>query len=202
MLGDAAALVEAVRSGDATAFEAFYRRYEGPVYRTVLALVRDVSTAEELVVDTFVRAYRAAGRLDPERPPLPWLQRIAVHLALNQLHRRRLGLARFPDLDQAPWPDSGAPSPALVAEARETSAALARSIARLPAPMRSVVVLRFVQELSLGEIAAALDCPLGTVKSRLHYALRRLRADLRRASTAEPADAAARREAVLAGPRG
>ena len=67
--------------------------------------------------------------------------------------------------------------------------------------MRSVVLLRFVQELSLGEIAAALDCPLGTVKSRLHAAPRRLRADLRRASTVEPADAA-RRGAVLAGPRG
>ena len=102
VLSDAAALTEAVRSGDATAFEAFYRRYEGPVYRIALALVRDVSTADELVVDTFVRAYRAAGRLDPERPPLPRLQRIAVHLALNQLHRRRLALARFPDLEQAP----------------------------------------------------------------------------------------------------
>ena len=181
---DAAALVEAVRSGDPAAFEAFYRRYEGAVYRTALALVRDGSTAEEVVVDTFVRAHSACRRLDPQRSPLPWLQRIAVHLALNALRRRRLGLARFPDPEQAPWPDLGAPSPALAAEDRETSAALARAIGRLPAPMRVVVVLRFVQELTLGEIAAALDCPLGTVKSRLHYALRRLRDDLRAESPA------------------
>ena len=68
--------------------------------------------------------------------------------------------------------------------------------------MRSVVVLRFVQELSLGEIAAVLDCPLGTVKSRLHTALQRLRADLRGANTVEPADAAARRETVASAASG
>jgi DNA-directed RNA polymerase specialized sigma24 family protein len=61
---DAAALVEAVRSGDPAAFEAFYRRYESAVYRTALALVRDGSTAEEIVVDTFVRAHPACRRLD------------------------------------------------------------------------------------------------------------------------------------------
>ena len=176
---DVAVLVETVRSGDPAAFEAFYRRYETAVYRTALALVRDVSTAEEIVVDTFVRAHRTCARLDPERSPLPWLQRIAINLAHTALCRRHLRLTRIPNPEQAPWPDPAAPSPALAVEQRETSAALARSIGRLPAPMRLVVVLRYVEELSLGEIAEALDCPTGTVKSRLFYGLRRLRDDLR-----------------------
>ena len=188
-----AALVGAVRSGDEAAFEAFYRRYEGPVYRAVLALVREESLAEELVVDTFVRAYGARRRLDPDRAPLPWLRRIAINRALSA-RRRHPGCVPLAEPDQAPAPELAGTSPTLAAEQHETSAALSRAIRRLPAPMRVVVVLRYVEELPLAEIAATLDCPLGTVKSRLHAALPRLRADLRAASPAlvdQPAGASA-----------
>ncbi len=64
---DAAALVDAVRSGDEAAFEAFYRRYEGPLFRTVLALVHDEPLAQELVVEAFVRAYGARRPRAPAR---------------------------------------------------------------------------------------------------------------------------------------
>jgi RNA polymerase sigma-70 factor, ECF subfamily len=169
-------LVNDVRDGDLKAFEAFYRRYETAVYRTALALLRDEMTAEEVVADTFLRAHGARERLDPARSPLPWLQRVAVNLSLNHLRRRRLGIEALPE--QAGWPDEGATVPEAAAERRETTAALARGIARLPVQMRAVVVLRFVQDASLAEIADTLDCPVGTVKSRLHNALRLLRADL------------------------
>ena len=171
-----ATLCEQVRSGDLTAFEAFYRQHEAAVYRTALALVRDAMTAEEVVTDTFLRAHAARERLDPARPPLPWLHRIAVNLALNHLRRRRFGLEPLPDA--APWPDETAAAPERAAEHRETSAVLARGIERLPEHMRAVVVLRFVQDASLADIAETLGCPVGTVKSRLHNALRLLRADL------------------------
>ncbi len=174
---EGASLVSDVRGGDLTAFEAFYRRYEAAVYRTALALLRDEMTAEEVVVDTFLRAHAARERLDPGRPPLPWLQRVAINLALNHLRRRRLGLEPLPE--QAPWPDDGATAPDSAAERREMTAALARGIERLPAQMRAVVILRFVQDSSLAEIAEALQCPVGTVKSRLHNALRLLRDELR-----------------------
>ena len=174
---DGASLVNDVRGGDVKAFEAFYRRYEGAVYRTALALLRDEMAAEEVVVDTFLRAHGARVRLDPARSPLPWLQRIAVNLSLNRLRRRRLGLEPLPD--QVPWPDEAVTAPESAAERREITVALARGIERLPAQMRAVVILRFVQESSLAEIAETLGCPLGTVKSRLHNALRLLRDDLR-----------------------
>ena len=175
---DVATLCNEVRTGDLKAFEAFYRRYEAAVHRTALALLRDTMTAEEVVTDTFLRAHAARERLDPERSPLPWLQRIAINLALNHLRRRRLGLEPLPESPS--WPDAAAAAPESALEQRETSAALARGIERLPEPMRAVVVLRFVQDASLAEIAETLDCPLGTVKSRLHKALRLLRADLGR----------------------
>lgn len=182
---DVATLCNDVRGGDLKAFEAFYHRYEAAVYRTALALLRDTMTAEEVVTDTFLRAHTARERLDPARSPLPWLQRIAINLALNHLRRRRLGLEPLPDSPQ--WPDAVASAPESALEQRETSAALARGIERLPDPMRAVVVLRFVQDASLAEIAETLDCPLGTVKSRLHKALRLLRADLAREFAPAPA---------------
>ena len=191
-----ASLVNDVRGGDLKAFEAFYRRYEGAVYRTALALLRDEMTAEEVVVDTFLRAHGARARLDPGRSPLPWLQRIAVNLSLNRLRRRHLGLEPLPE--QGPWPDEAVTAPESAAERREVTAALARGIERLPARMRAVVVLRFVQDSSLAEIAETLRCPLGTVKSRLHNALRLLRDDLRPefgpVAAPDPAGRSARRE--------
>ncbi len=173
---DDASLVNSVRDGDLKAFEAFYRRYETAVYRTALALLRDEMAAEEVVADTFLRAHGARERIDAARSPLPWLQRIAVNLALNRLRRRSLGLEPLPERDR--WPDP-ATGPESALEQREMTMALAQGIARLPAPMRAVVVLRFVQESSLAEIAETLECPVGTVKSRLHNALRLLRDDLR-----------------------
>ncbi len=182
---DDALFVNEVRGGDQKAFEAFYRRHEAVVYRTALALVRDEMTAEEVVTDTFLRAHAARERLDPARSPVPWLQRIAVNLSLNHLRRRRLGIEALPEV--AAWPDEAATVPEAAAERRETTAALARGIERLPAQMRAVVVLRFVHDASLAEIAETLECPVGTVKSRLHNALRLLRDDLRRDfETAQP----------------
>lgn len=174
---DGVPIVDDGGGGDSRAFEAFYRQYEGAVYRTALALLRDHMTAEEVVVDTFLRAHGAWARLDPGRSPVPWLQRVAVNLALNRLRRRRLGLEPIPEQDL--WPDESGTAPESAAEQREMTAALARGIERLPIQMRAVVILRFVQDSTLASIAETLDCPLGTVKSRLHNALRLLRDGLR-----------------------
>lgn len=182
-----ATLVNDVRDGDLKAFEVFYRRYESAVFRTALALLRDEMTAEEVVTDTFLRAHGARQRLDPERPPLPWLQRVAINLSLNHLRRRRFGIEPLPEAGS--WPDEHTMVPEAAAERRETTAALARGIERLPVQMRAVVVLRFVQDATLAEIADTLECPIGTVKSRLHNALRLLRADMRREFDTAPTPA-------------
>lgn len=178
------AMVNALQADDLGAFEAFYRRYEAAVYRTAFGLVRDAMAAEDVVTEAFLRAYGARGRLDPQRSPLPWLQRITINLALNHLRRRRLGIEDIAGAEAAAA--DPAPTPDLAAEGRETVAALGRAVDRLPERLRTVTVLRYVDELSLAEIADVLDCPVGTVKSRLHHAMRALRSDLGTEAPAAP----------------
>ena len=170
-------LVRAMGSGDLKAFEVFYRRFEAPIYRTALAMTRDIMTAEEVVTDTFVRAYAARARLDACRPPLPYLQRVAINLSLNVLRRRRLGLVPLDDPALGYRTDPAA-SPEATAEQRELARVLTHGIACLPPRFRAVVTLRYVDGYDLAEIAGILGWPLGTVKSRLHHALRQLRGEL------------------------
>jgi len=170
-------LVRAMGSGDLRAFEAFFRRFEAPVYRTALAMTRDVMTAEEVVTDTFLRAYAARERLDADRSPLPWLQRVALNLSLNHLRRRRLGLVPLDDPAAGMHVDPGA-SPEAAAERHELARALMGGIERLPPRFRAVVTLRYLHGYELAEIADILGWPVGTVKSRLHHSLRQLRGEL------------------------
>ncbi len=171
-------LIAAIQAGDLKAFEAFYRRYEAVVFRTARSLTRDEMAAEDVVVETFLRAHAARDRLDPGRPPTPWLQRIAINLALNHRRRQREGTMCLEDTAHELEEPSATPESTV--ESHETARALARCLERLPGPTRAAVVLRYIQGASLVEIAEVLDCPLGTVKSRLHYGLQVLRADLRR----------------------
>lgn len=168
-------LVLAIQADDLDAFEAFYRRHETSVYRASLALVRDPMTAEEVVTETFLRVYSARRRLDPGRSPLPFLHRIAVNLSLNHLRRKRVRQESLTLLDVPTDPGAG---PEMAVEDREATVALGNAITRLPERLRSVTILRYVDDLSLAEIAGVLDCPVGTVKSRLHHAIRLLREDL------------------------
>lgn len=175
-------LIAGVRRGDLRAFETFYRTYEAPVHRTAFALTRDPMAAEEIAVDTFLRAYGARARLDPERPPLPWLQRVAVNLSLNYLKRRRFLLEPIENVEallSGSRADESMSSPERFSELRETTQVVLEGVSRLPDQLRAVVVLRYLHEYSLAEIAEILDCPLGTVKSRHHHALRALREHLR-----------------------
>jgi RNA polymerase sigma-70 factor (ECF subfamily) len=169
-----AALIEAFRDGDLGAFEVFYRRHEGAVYRTAVALTRDPMSAEEVVTDTFLRAYAARGRLDPARSPIPWLQRVAINLSVSHLRRNRGRVSTLDELEGAASGDRAA-SPEWCVEQDELNRILVRGIAALPPHQRAVVILRFVHDNSLAEIASLVDRPLGTVKSRLHHALARLR---------------------------
>jgi RNA polymerase sigma-70 factor (ECF subfamily) len=171
-------LVRAIQSDDLDAFEQFYRRYEASIYRASMALVRDPMTAEEVVTETFLRVHAARARLDPDRSPLPFLHRVAVNVSLNHLRRKRVAQTPLAELGVPADPAAG---PERAAEDREDSVELAEAIARLPDRLRSVTVLRYIDDLSLAEIAIALDCPIGTVKSRLHQAVALLRDDLRAA---------------------
>lgn len=121
------------------------------------------SAAEDLLQDTFVRAFKRSDRLEPPVSQRAYLFGIARHVGLDALRRRR------PTEELAPE----AAAPAEVEDDRLEP--MRRAIGALPGPQRETLLLKLQQDLSYEEIAAVLDIPVGTVRSRLHHAVRRLR---------------------------
>lgn len=175
-------LVQQALAGDLRAFEALYERYSESVFRTIQAVVRDRGIAEDVLQECFVRAYRNLHRVDLTVESLaPWLHRIALNLAYNKASRQKIFL---PGLDMmANILASPRLAPDRLAESAELRLAVWEAIEKLDDKYRLVVVLYYLQELSLGEISEYLDVPTGTIKSRLFYArqlLRRALSDDRR----------------------
>lgn len=162
-------LVERALEGDLDAFEQLYQRYASSVFRTIQSVVRDRGTAEDLLQECFVRAYRNLHRVDLTVDSVaPWLHRIGLNLSYNRASRRRPflpGLEVMSSLLAAPHL-----SPDRRAEAGELQQAVWDAIEELDVKYRTVIVLYYLQELSLTEISERLDVPVGTIKSRLYYA--------------------------------
>lgn len=156
-------LIAAVASGDGRGLEELCRRWERPLYQLIARHTggRDV---EDLYQETWLRVVRAARRFDPGRRFSTWLFQIAVNLC-RDWHRR-----------PPPEPVDPADAEARAGAPVPTDAALdaRRLLAALPEAQRSAVILRYYHDLSEEEVAAILGCPRGTVKSRLHHAMRRL----------------------------
>ena len=177
-MSEDAELVARILDGDIKAFEALYHKYKRRLYQTALAITGDTGAAEEILQDSFVRAHAAMHRVDASVSLAPWLHRIAVNLSYNWTNRHR----HWPlDLDK--WVDrliaGPTESPEYAAEGSEIRDVVRDAIASLGFKQRAVVVLFYLQGFSLSEIAYILDCPVGTVKSRLHYACKALRQKLR-----------------------
>jgi len=160
-------LVYAARDGVTEAFDALFYRYRDGIFRLGLAITRDPSAADEIVIDTFARAHRALARLEPDDSLRPWLYRPRKNVVLSSLDDA---------VDEALADEEGSPSN--VAEQAELRRLVLGAVDELGPKHRLVVVLHYLNGLNLTEIAQVVDCPIGTVKSRLHYALRRLRTHL------------------------
>jgi len=166
-----------MQSDDLDAFEAFFERYRTPIYRTAYGLTGDPQAAEEILQDTFARAYQRRHILRTDVSPLPWLHRVALNLCYSRLGRRRLPSEPIGDQVVGLVRDGGT-EPAEHAEQKELRGIVRDGVARLKPKHQSVVILYYLHGLSLRETADLLDVRLGTVKSRLHYALRSLRTRL------------------------
>jgi RNA polymerase sigma-70 factor, ECF subfamily len=170
-------LVARMRSGDLDAFEEFFTTYERPVYTTALAITRDPFLAEEILQDCFVKAYRARHRLRTDRSPLPWLHRVTTNLCYSRIARRRVLIEPITALisnlvaDLTSRPDE-------VVESREIVEVLQRAIDALPPKQQTAVILYYLHGYSLAEAAEIAACSVGTMKSRVHYALKALRSRL------------------------
>ena len=164
-------LAQAAAAQDARALEELFRRYEPPVVRYLQRLTHDADAADDLFQDSFLRAYANLGRYDARRPFRPWLYRIATNVALDWLRRRTRAEA-------AQVPPPGEPSVDSEVVERALARRVEAAVAALSVDHRTVFVLRHYQGLDYAEIAQICGSPEGTVRSRMHYAIRALRGKL------------------------
>ena len=170
-----ASLILQARQGDGTVWEKLVGQHQEAVFRLAYLLLGDADEAEDVAQETFIRAYRALDRFDVNRPLRPWLMRIATNLARNQ--RRSVGryFAAVQRLIRAEPEAAFAPSGQAHLVERERAHTLWQAVRRLGRAEQEIIYLRYFLEMSEAEAAAALEIPLGTVKSRTHRALARLR---------------------------
>jgi RNA polymerase sigma-70 factor (ECF subfamily) len=170
-------LIVRLQAGSLEALGVLYDRHRNLVYRTALAITGDAEAAGDLLQDVFLRLHRFADHVDVQRPLEPWLYRMTTNLSYTWVKRRRRWFYSLDDV--AEW-ISGArrDSPASQAETDETWRSVQQAVLSLPLSHRGVVVLYYVNDLSLQEISEILDIPVGTVKSRLHYGRQALKKHL------------------------
>jgi RNA polymerase sigma-70 factor (ECF subfamily) len=173
---DEARLVERLQADDLDALGELYEHYHHQVYRTAFAITRDSAAAEDILQETFLRLYAYADRIDTSLPLGPWLYRITVNLSYSWhtgCKRHRVMVDKMIRLMVTPRPRTEA-----TIERNELLAKLQDAIDKLSVDQRVVIVLHYLNDMSVNEIAGILECPVGTVKSRLYYARVALRAHL------------------------
>jgi RNA polymerase sigma-70 factor (ECF subfamily) len=165
--------VGAARLGEPAAWDALFKRYQAPLYVYVFELVRDQQESLDIVQETFVNAVRHIANLRVDARFGSWLFGIA-HQKCIQRWRRQDRDERLLEL-QAGLPIEPVSDPGELLIRKEREEQVLRLVDQLSAPQRAVVLLHFIEEFSLEEIAEITHAELGTVKSRLHYAKRTLR---------------------------
>ena len=176
-------LVQA-RAGSARAFCLLIQPLEARLLRQAAGLTHNLSAAEDLVSEVRIRAWKNLARYNETCRLSTWLYAILLHChqeATRRARSRPISVTRIPTAEaaalhqqQANDPTSD-PSPAEAALRNEAARQLARCIELLPEKHRDIIQLRFFEDASLPDIAAVLGCSVGTVKSRLHHALEKLR---------------------------
>lgn len=159
-------------NGDAAAFDRLYARHKGPLYRFVLRSLRDRSVAEELYQEIWMRVIEARARYTVQAKFTTWLYTIAHHRLADHWKKRGLKLVEL-EGDDPPAP--AAYEPAARAEARQSVARVAAALAALPEAQREAFLLREEAGMSVGEIAAATGASEEAAKSRLRYAVAKLK---------------------------
>jgi RNA polymerase sigma-70 factor, ECF subfamily len=176
----AATLVARAKAGDQVAFGELVRRYRPRIFALALHLTGRESDADDIAQEVFLRAYRALDSFEGRSEFFTWVYRMAVNRSLNvRRDRKRRGETTMDDprVARAVAVDAGG-NPARAAELRQTYARLLSGLDRLPAPIRTSVVLVALQGLSHAEAAVVQKCSPGTVAWRIHEARQRLRKSL------------------------
>jgi len=179
-------LMARFRKGKREAFAVLVRRYERELYGYLRRYLGDSNLAEDVFQNTFLQVYVKIKSYEAGRPVKPWLYTIATHQAIDAMRRNgrhqavslhqlqgEFGTAEADDLSS--FLECKGASPVEAAESEERRRAVRAAVDRLPDFLRQVVILGYYQGLKYQEVADVLDIPLGTVKSRLHAALQKLK---------------------------
>ena len=157
-------------------FERLVEAHSREIFAYLWRLTRDPQDAEDCLQETFLRAYKAYGRLNGAANQRAWLYRVATNTTFTFLTGRRRDQARAEALD--PDRASGGAGPSETVALQETLEEVARAVERLPARQRAALVMRKYQELEYPEIAQALDCSEGAARANVYQAIRRLRQEV------------------------
>jgi RNA polymerase sigma-70 factor (ECF subfamily) len=177
--GDSAEFLSRLRAGDREAFEELVRTHQHRVYGLALRMLGNATEAQDVAQEAFLRAHRGLAGFRGDARLSTWLYAIVSRLCLNRLAGSERRLARHGEETLVRLTDTR-PGPDHALERDELEEALHRAIGELPDERRLVVVLRDVEGLGYEEIAAALELPVGTVRSRLHRARLDLKEKLER----------------------
>ena len=189
-------LVQAVQSGDTSAFGVLVDRWERKIKGAIYRVLGSDSEANDLAQEAFLKAYRGLGRFKREAQFSSWLYQIALNLCRDRLRRQRTRpLVSFEELnDQGrSWPSVAGPSAHELVEANDLSRLVAEAVAELPEEQREVIVLKEYQELTFLQVAEILELPVSTVKTRLYRGLGQLRHSFERQGIRSAADLPASR---------
>ena len=170
-------LVERVQRGDKRAFDLLVTKYQRKIFRLLSRLIRDQAEVEDVAQEAFIKAYRALPNFRGDSAFYTWLYRIAINTAKNHLvsQGRRAPTTTEADIEEAETFDDGEHlrdlnTPDSMLLSKQVGEAVNRAIDQLPEDLRTAIVLREIEGLSYEEIAAAMDCPVGTVRSRIFRA--------------------------------
>jgi RNA polymerase sigma-70 factor (ECF subfamily) len=171
------ALVRRVQRGEKGAFDALVIKYQHKVVKLVMRYVRSISEAEDIAQEAFIKAYRALPQFRGDSAFYTWLYRIAINTAKNAVASRDRSPIDY-DLDLEGSDDSyelqgrlkDSETPEALALTEEIRVIVNSAMEALPEDLRTAIMLRELEGLSYEEIAASMDCPVGTVRSRIFRA--------------------------------
>jgi RNA polymerase sigma-70 factor (ECF subfamily) len=180
------AIVERVQRGDKRAFDLLVTKYQRKIFRLLSRLIRDPGEIEDVAQEAFIKAYRALPNFRGESAFYTWLYRIAINTAKNHLvaQGRRAPTSTETEVEDAENFDEAdglrdVNTPDAVMMSRQVGDAVNRAIDRLPEDLRTAIVLRELEGLSYEEIAESMNCPIGTVRSRIFRAREAIANELR-----------------------
>lgn len=179
-LNDEQTLIARAQRGDVNAYQLLVREYEQIAFRTAWLITHDEHESADAAQDAFVRAFRALNSFRLGQPFRPWILRIVANQALNRVKSQQRRTRMTERFARQALMNEETVSPEHVTVAHEQDERLLQAVGRLDSESQMIIKLRYFIELPENQVADVLQIPLGTVKSRLHRTLAKLREVIRR----------------------